>query len=379
MIVDQELLERATRLLGEQFPDRPGQACAMYSVEGKIYTGVSSAGPPAVEAETTPIFEVAKNRDMIAASVTVSWDGPGSSVRCRTPPAPVLHGLHHAARREAQIAIDGPANAGEVATRALRELIRDPPNTAFLSGNFGGGMKAITHELNALAKERGLPAARAEFQRYLSAALNDALVLKTAQHRTRAEPDTFFMPTSLGSVSLRHIWLALDLASVRFTNDLVAELTPELTAIGCNEFDLVHIKQAIHAFRYTAANAIVLVETRAVIKDEIPFNPTMGLALVHGVPMHAYIRLDPPAPAKDVAEKNLGLVQQLVQVLANKQEGGLFAYARQRGLFTLDVFDGGGPGRCPFWQVSGEMFQETAAALERALHQGAILLAPDQA
>lgn len=52
MIVDHTLVDHARRLLLARFPDGPGRACAMNSVEGNIYSGAAGVDP-----EIAPIFE----------------------------------------------------------------------------------------------------------------------------------------------------------------------------------------------------------------------------------------------------------------------------------------------------------------------------------
>ncbi len=371
-------MELAKAVLESSFPTGPGRVCAMISFDGTVYTGALDPGPPPVEPEVGPMEQARVAKDVIAASVTVSWEGPGSSLRFRTPSETVLRSLHFTARREALIAVDGPFDPKLIPSQPLRELINVAPNAALLGGNFGAGMKAIKSELNQLARDPGMPTARAEFARYVNECLNESSVLSGAEVRIAHVDGSFFMPTSLASIALRHAWLAIDLAAVRFTHDLVQTMRPRLIEIGCNEADLVHIKQAIHAFRYSVANALVYVELRGPVEHEIPFYPSGNLVLAEGVAMHEYVALPPLDLALEGRARERKLITDLAELMGSPSKGGLFEYARQRGIYTLDVFSGGGPGRCPFWRVSGEMFQQAAKALEIALHLGTIRLAPEE-
>lgn len=336
-----------------------------------------------VEPEMGPISESEKRGELIAALVTLTWEGPGSPVVVRTPAPVILEHLQSQARRHAQIAVGGVI-VETVAVRPLWELILELspqhyPNTALMNGSFGGGMKTIAHDLAEFAKDVGVRRTRAEF--------SDALVegLKHEEIRENAAAPAlpgskFLTPTHLESVSLRHIWLAFELVSEEFTSDVIDWLRGKLTDLGCNEADVIHIKQGLEALRNIFAVLLVLTSTRRKVLNECPFYPYDSFRLQRGVPIHRYIQFEPleDTPAEDIAARNDALVRQLIRVLAQRKEGGFTSYLRQRELFSVDLFSGGGAGHCPFSIMSNEVVYATAIGLERALDERIVILAPDR-
>jgi hypothetical protein len=376
MIVDSYLIDAATRLLHERFPDRAGKACAAYGPSGRIFVGVAieRAGDGPIEPEFGAIGEAAAGRQIITALATVAWEGPGTPISIRAPAREVIGQLLNAARRHAQIAVEGAPGAA-VFVRCLWELIPHGPNTALVTGRYGGGMKAIGPQLSALARDPGVPRARAELQPRLLAALRNEAIRRNA-----AAPgfggSSLMTPADLQSVTLRHIWLALEVAVEELADDLVDSVRPRLAELGCADADVVHVRQGIEALRNVLSVLIVLAGTRREVVKESPFNPYDAFRLQRGEPIHLAIAFEEPPPG-DTASRNASLVRQLIAVLANRGQGGFASYLRQRELFKVDLFNGNGTGHCPFSALSTEIVFETAPALQRALDEGVLLLAPD--
>jgi hypothetical protein len=383
MHVDQALIDTAERLLRATFPGGPGQACAAYSRDGDIYIGTSmTTGSDLIDAEANPVFEAARRGELIAALVTVGWEGPGSPVVARVPRAKVLRDLQSQARRHAQIATSGSVTE-TVVVRPLWELTCEldaqyNSNTALAKGHFGHGMKSIGGELEQFARDTGVFRTRAEFSDILVTALKCEKIRASASS-VGAPGSKFLTPTRLDSVSLRHVWLAFELAAEQFTFDLVDSFRNRLSDLGGNEADIVHIKQGLEALRNIFSVLVVLTGTRLPVLNESPFYPYDSSVLHTGTPIHRYIRFDEidEVRADEPSVRNNALIQQLVRVLANRGYGGFTSYIRQRGLFRVDLFDGGGPGHCPFSAVSNEIIYSTASGLERALREEVVILAPN--
>jgi hypothetical protein len=369
MILDDTLLETARSLLHERFPDGAGSACAAYSLDGRVYTGTAAPNGSLEEPELAPIEDAAKNGELLVALVTLAWDGPGTAVLVRPPRAATLDRLQEQAQRHAQIAVGGDGE--HVVVRALWELVRGNPNAALLAGNFGGGMKAIGPDLVSLAKDPGVPRTRAEFPAHLRLAL-DREEIRANARRPGHPTSSFVTPMHVDSVSLRQIWLAFEYASEKFVFGLVDSWRPRLAELGCNPQDVVHIKQGWEALRNSFGVLVIWVGTRRPVEKESPFNPYDASTLTAGVPIHEFLPLREPPAAPEEA-RNEALVRDLVEILA-KKEGGFASYLRQRNLFRIDLFDGGGTGGCPFATMSAELFHETARTLESALSEGRILL-----
>ena len=171
------------------------------------------------------------------------------------------------------------------------------------------------------------------------------------------------------------------MAGETFVYGFVDSLRPELTAIGCNEADIVHIKQGFEALRNTFSALFVFVGTQRPVLNECPFYPYDSFHLNDGLALDTYLRFSAPDDLSErlaIAERNTILVQQLISVLASRDEGGFERYLRQRNLFSVDLFDGGGPGHCPFAGMSTEIIHASATALEEALAGGLVILAPNR-
>jgi hypothetical protein len=381
--VDQQLIDTAERLLYERFPQSPGRACAAYSRQGRIFTGILMKSERAmIEPEMGPIAESEKKGELITALVTLAWEGPGSPVVVRTPAPIILEHLQSQARRHAQIAVGGSI-AETVAVRPLWELIRELSpqyylNKALIRGRFGGGMKAIADELVEFAKDPGVRRTRAEFSDTLVEGLKHKKIRDNAA-AVGLPGSKFLTPTHLDSVSLRHIWLAFELASEKFTFEVIDSIRPKLADLGCNDADVVHIKQGLEALRNIFSVLVVLTGTRRRILNECPFYPYDSFRLQHGIPIHRYIQFEllDETLAEDTATRNHALVRQLIGVLAQSGEGGFTSYLRQRELFKVDLFNGGGAGYCPFSLMSNEIICATAIGLERALDERIVILEPD--
>ena len=151
--------------------------------------------------------------------------------------------------------------------------------------------------------------------------------------------------------------------------------------LGCDEADSVHIKQGFEALRNVFAALVVFIETREPLRNECPFFPYDSLRLIDGEPMDAYLRPSPPEPPAaglDEASRNTILVRQLASVLARSDDGGFAHYLRQRKLYQVDLFDGGGAGRCPFVPITEQIVFASAQVIDDALAQGLLPLAPDE-
>jgi hypothetical protein len=381
LVVDRDLFDVAASLLRRHFASGPGRACAAYSRSGRVLTGVLAAGARGdVEPEYDAMRESAACGELIAALVTVEWNGPGTPIMCRVPPAGILERLHRHARRHAQIAV--AASPGQVpACRSLWELARETPpprNTALQEGNFGAGMKALAQPLMQLAQQKGVPRMRAAFARAVLDALDDVAVRRNAASPA-PRGSRFLTPPQLESVGLRHVWLAFERAAEQFVFDLVDDIRPDLARLGCNGADIVHIKQGFEALRNVVAVAVTYAGTGTEVANECPFYPYDARILDAGLPLHEYVRCEPlpPTVAADVARRNEALVRRLITMFSERGEGGFAAYLRQRKLFSVDIFDGGGTGHCPFASVSIELVHAMAVSLSRALDLGVIALEPD--
>lgn len=378
MYVDRELIDAAEQALRAGFPCSGGSACATYSSGGRLLTASHESS-----ADLEAISVCRTRGELITAMITLAWDGAGSTASVRPPAAAALAGLESQARRHAQIAVGGTPSS--VVVRPLWELVlergTDPwSNPARTEGRFGGGMKSIAAELFELAKIRGVARVRDDFSRLLLAALQHERIRANAA-APAPRGSQFVAPTQLDSVALRHLWLAFETAAESLVYGLVDVLRPELSAAGCNEADVVHIKQGFEALRNTFSALFVFVGTRQPVLNECPFYPYDSFRLREGVPLHAYLRLSAPgdpALSAGVAECNERLVQQLISVLASREEGGFARYLRQRNLFSVDLFDGGGPGHCPFAVMSIEIVHASAMAFTDALARRLLILAPDR-
>jgi hypothetical protein len=384
MNVDRNLIDAAERLLREHFPHGPGQACAAYSSQGRIFTGISMVAEDlTIEPEMALLAETQKNGALIAALVTLAWEGPGSPVVVRPPTAVILEHLQRQIRRHAQIAVSGSIG-GTIKVRATWELIRELspesyPNSAITAGRFGGGMKSLACELAKFARDVGVQRACVDFPQMLIASLKHENIRQSASS-VRLPGSKFLTPTDLESVSLRHIWLAFELASETFTFDLIDSFRPKLANLGCNEADVVHIKQGLEALLHVFSALLVLTGSRRPVLNECPFYPYDSFRLQQGIPIHHYIQFQPlkGTPVENAAARNDAVVRQLIGVLAERGDGGFTSYLAQRALFKLDIFSGGGAGSCPFAPLSNEIISATAIALRRALDERIVILAPDR-
>jgi len=380
MNVDQRLTAAAERMLRGDFPARVGCASAAYSNQGHLITATHATH------SAWALIEVCRAEGaLIAALVTLARDGPGSAVRVQPPSPALLEALLSQTRRHAEIAVSGPPEA--VLTRPLWELLAEAQLPALQAtaatappGRFAGGMKAIAAPLAALAREPGVARARVEFPPLLRAALQHPQARGGA---TTAAPrgSRFLQPAQLHSVSLRCLWLAFEMAAEQFVYGFVDELRPQLEALGCDEADRVHVKQGFEALRNTFSALVVFIETRAPVRNECPFFPYDSLRLTDGMPMDAYLRPSPPDPPRaglDEASRNTILVRQLASVLARSDDGGFARYLRQRKLYQVDLFDGGGAGHCPFVPITEQIVFASAQVIEDALAQGLLPLAPDE-
>jgi hypothetical protein len=187
----------------------------------------------------------------------------------------------------------------------------------------------------------------------------------------------FLQPAGLESVSLRHVWLAFELASEKFAFDVVDAITPALVELGCNDADVLHVRQGLEALRNVFGVLVVFVGTGAPVPNEGPFNPYWAATLTAGASIDQYFGKE-TLPEGGPAARNKALVRRLVSVLANRSEGSFPSYLRQRDVFRMDVFGGNGTGHCPFAVMSVEMLLETGRALESALADGLVLLEPDR-
>jgi hypothetical protein len=295
-----------------------------------------------------------------------------------------VRNLQSQARRHALIAVAGCVPDG-IIVRPLWELVLDldpaeRANTALGEGRFGGGMKAIGPELVALARDYGVPLVRSDFPGALEATLQNEQVRANAAAPV-PRGSKYLAPLQLESVSLRHLWLGFETTAETFVYGFIDSHRDQLAALGCNEADVVHIKQGFEALRNIFSAVIVLTGTRRPLANECPFHPYNTRFLKNGVPIDQYLRFSPPGEAlmeDDAIKRNTMLVRQLISVLVRFGEGGFASYLRQRELFKVDLFNGGGPGHCPFSQMATQTAHAAAVGFKRALSKGSIMLAPDR-
>lgn len=380
MNVDEKLIDAAEQRLRTEFPDRRGSACAVYSSHGQIITASDRE-----QADLAAIAACQACGEMIAALVSLSWSGARSAMIVKAPSARALEQLDQVGRRHAQIAVSGEVG-DRLVIRPLWELIRQPdPNildTAGVpKGNFAWGMKAIGGDLQHVAKKSGVGAVRQHYPQLLLSALRDQPIRANAA-RPASVPSQFILPVHLPSVSLRHVWLAFERSAEQLVYGFIDSSVPRLTQLGCNRADVVHIKQGFEALRNSFAALVVFTGLRSPVLNECPFYPYHSFSLQHGVTLHEYVKVVPAGEADgetSTVDRNTLLVRQLCSVLGSREPGGFAAYLRQRGLFKVDLFDGGGPGHCPFWVMSNEICYASAAILRQALESNLIILTPDAA
>lgn len=375
MIVDDELITTARRLLEARFPDREGRAAAMYGASGRMYTGVSVPGSTpetGLAPETGPLCEAYKRADLIMASVTVGWKGPGTPIWYLSPGGASLDRLVQCAHRDAQIVVHDFFDKANIVVKPLRELVPYHVTEAAIDQVHHLGMKAIGAELVALSRVRGVPAARERFPSYFAAGLRDATLARAwAKRSYNGDAAAFVLPIHLESIALRQLWFAFEAATLLFIDDFVNGERGALEGLGANDSDIFHVKQGGEALRHVFGNLLVLVETRSEIPNELPFRPYHSHKLKVGVPMHQAIALPPPI-APDDPDRQEALVRQVSAILCERGAGGMAAYLRQRQLFGVDVFRGHGPGQCPFALMATQVLVEAAAVLEVALADGVI-------
>lgn len=87
MHLDQQLIDAATSLLKDYYPDKGGIAAAMYTEHGEILTGVmfNPDWGGGLCAETGPILEAVKGKTRIVATVCVGRLEGDSPIVILTP------------------------------------------------------------------------------------------------------------------------------------------------------------------------------------------------------------------------------------------------------------------------------------------------------
>lgn len=381
MNVDARLIGSARELLERRFGARPGVAVAAYSRSGRLFEWTARPDGLVGEKEHRPLADVIETDELIVALISLARERTGEPARVRAPDARMLDRLQECCRRHAQIAVSGSPDSG-VRTRPLWELVADTltqlPNTALTQGRYGDGMKPIARELTDMAARVGAPRAREAFAEQVSETFADEAVRTGATHRA-SEGGTFPTPMHLESISLRHAWLAFERAAERFVYEIVDRLQPELAMLGCNAADVVHVKQGFEALRNAFAVLVLAVGDRGPVANESPFYPYASSMLRRGDPIDRYLRLWEMAPGQRRSSREVNglLVNQLADLLTRQGEGGFVAYIQQRGLYRVDLFNGGGTRHCPFAQMSNAMLVAAGNGIDRASREGSILLGRD--
>ena len=377
MTVDRQLLQVATQLLSEQDPSAENQVCAAYLSGGKITVAFS---PNAAIAPELKVIEEAKSQgSQIAAIVTIGWSSSGAAIVLR-PSIAITGELVAQCRRHASVGISGAPEQGDVDVQPLWKLLErkdvPPVNDALQQGRYGAGMKGIAGDLQRLARDIGVPHVNCEFAQLLLECLRLPEIRSNAGAATRGDT-AWLIPEQLESISLRHVWLALEEAVEVFASSTLGKLRAELAVLQCNQADLVHIKQGFEAFRNITSVLVVFTGTREQPANECPFYPYDSSLLTCGTPLkEALILPRSEAACGSRRQQNAALIEDLITMLSEKGEGGFTNYLRQRKLYSVDTFRGQGAGHCPFSAMSNDIFYTIPGALREALDKNLILLEP---
>jgi hypothetical protein len=364
MIVDGTLLDAAHLALERHCPGGPGGAAAACLRQGEMLAEAAGGAAGARSAALALLDAAAARGEMIVSFLLLRRDAEGPA-RIETPDAQLLSCLQSQCRRHAQIALAGGPDDGLAAAPLWQLLAEDEPapaNSALDAGRFGSGMKPIAALLVSLSRTLGAPRAATAFGALLTEALADSAVRRAAAARAAAG-GRFVTPPQLESPALRHAWHAFETASERFVFDLVKAAEPRLRAAGCNQADLVHIRQGVEALRNAFSVLLVWCERQEEVRNELPFYPYDATWPCSGAPIHLYLDGGGASAPLD----------RLIEALRPRAGAGFAAYLRQRGVYRVDLFAGGGTGHCPFSLTSEAMLAATGAALEAARDRGHIL------
>jgi hypothetical protein len=361
MEVDVQLIDAAAAALRGPSVDRC--ACAAYAQGGELV--VETGG----SAERRIVARFAAAGRLIAAVATLEASPEGPILGVRRPDARTLDAIARQARRHTPIAVAG-SWPGAVTVRPLWELLLDAgvpadANPARDAGRFGRGMKAIAAELGALATSVPAQVTAEEFQLRMLSTLSDPRLREIAK-RPAPIGSAYPTPGQLPSPALRHVWLAFEEAAEAFVYEFVDAQRGRLSELGCNEADVVHVKQGFEALRNAVAVLIVHVAVGGPVANECPFFPYGTGLLEHGVPLNRYL-------ARPDDDLGTSAVARLAALLARTEPGGFLPYLRQRRLFSVDLFDGGGTGHCPFAPLTAALLAGFARALDAARERGDLL------
>ncbi|MFN3215158.1 MAG: hypothetical protein ACE367_01540 [Acidimicrobiales bacterium] len=370
MIVDDDLVGVAQALLERRFGDHAGAATAVYTLEGNCYSSVSltvTNPSSCVAPEVGAMCEAYKNGERISAVVTVQRRVDGGPVLYATPSGATIDQLVLTSAREAEIVVHNLAEEDKYWIRPVRSLGVAHVSQMKMEGNFDAGMRQIRGELRDLARVQAMPTTRTQWAPCLRSAFENELVHRYAAVQGKPRhPAEFAHPNGLASRRLRHIWHGFEAASHAFFEAIVDHHEHSLRGIGCNDSDMLHIRQGAESLRAVFGNVLIWVESRRPVHNELPFLPYFTSKLSDGLPMHEYFG---PGSAAAALEDP---VAELIRLLVATGEDGLAGYLRQRRLFHVEAFVDG-TRRCPFDSVSLELYRATGHEIAAALADGVLL------
>lgn len=387
MNFDTKLIKTAERILKKHFPKSAGKSCAMYSKNGSIYTGVQiqpESESAFIDPEVGPICQAYMKREIISASVTVGWGGPGTKVLVYSPCGLSFERMIPVIDSETEIAVHDIWHPETPLIKRAKDFAPYHWANTKERGNFSpNGMGKIGKLLKSISNKEGVLFSKKFFKDRFVSNLRE-VPLKTFEKRSEFnlmprddfynpkfyDSTEFLRPRNLNSVTLRQIAIVFELTVDEALHEFINKIRDKLNELNCNEADINHIlRGGREPLVHTFSNLLIFLEKGQLIKNECPFQPFESEVLDKGVPMHKYISRSVSATSKKPDNKEL--LESLISILESGEKGGFIPYLHQRGLFTLPMFEDR-TYSCPFSSLATEIFEQTASGLEDGLNNGLI-------
>jgi cytidine deaminase len=124
MKLDQKLIDTATELLNQRFPNAGGLAAAAYTADGGIYSSVvfdPEWGGGGLCAETGALLDIHKNEQQLTAIACVTRLEGGSPIFIATPCGICQERIYHWGY-DVEIAVPDPDDSTRWLAKTLREI-----------------------------------------------------------------------------------------------------------------------------------------------------------------------------------------------------------------------------------------------------------------